>query len=103
MTSALHGAGLYQFDLRLGGWFGLAGGGANASRTAALWDTNKGARAAVVRAFEHDKRPQVAAAASAFGGASRSVALRGIRSGTQAHAWGVVRPALPPARSSMNR
>jgi len=63
MTSALHGGGHYAFDLRLGGWFGKAGGGTNASATAAIWGAVKSARAAVERGWRADTavlKPEVA-------------------------------------------
>jgi hypothetical protein len=48
MSTALHGSGLYQFDLRLGGWFGHADA---APKTLALWAAIASARRAVERAF----------------------------------------------------
>ena len=51
ITTALHGAGIYQFDLSVAGWFGRAGGGQNASTTAAIWDAIASGRKAVEAIF----------------------------------------------------
>ena len=58
ITTALHGAGIYQFDLIVAGWFGRAGGEQNASTTAAIWDaiaSGRKAAEAIFHAGAHEK------------------------------------------------
>jgi hypothetical protein len=52
ITTALHGAGIYQFDLTVAGWFGRPGGGQNASSTAAIWNAIASGRKAAEAIFK---------------------------------------------------
>ena len=51
ITTALHGAGIYQFDLTIAGWFGRPGGGQNASSTAGMWSAITAGRNAAEAIF----------------------------------------------------
>lgn len=51
ITTALHGAGIYQFDLTVAGWFGRPGGGKNSSSTAAIWNAIASGRKAAEAIF----------------------------------------------------
>jgi hypothetical protein len=52
VTTALHGAGIYQFDLIASGWFGRPGAGLNATSTAAIWQAIASGRKAVEDIFK---------------------------------------------------
>lgn len=64
-TSVLHGAGVYQFDLLLGGWFGQPGAGPNTTSTKGLWDAIGTARRVAEELFamgaaDPELRPEIA-------------------------------------------